>query len=316
MRLDVHAHYFSKDYLALLERIGTDPATLEPGHRLLHPTREADFAERFAAMDRARVDKQILSVSGVAPYSTEEKHAIEAARFANNLYAGLAREYPARFAAFAAMPLPHIGASVAEVVRCLDELDMWGVTITTSILGMSLADPHFDPIYAELDRRGAVLFMHPAGLACGSAPLIASGLGWPLGAPFEDTMAMLELFQSGFGQRFPRIRTIIPHLGGTLPFLMQRLDHMAQRFMPGKGVPSELVKNFWYDTVNGYPPSLRLAIETYGIDRIVFGTDWPFWKGEAHQLAADFLDQTGLTNEQIAAIDSGNARALFGDRIP
>jgi predicted TIM-barrel fold metal-dependent hydrolase len=315
MRLDVHAHYFSKEYIALLERLGIEKDRLEPGYRLLHQTREADFAERFAAMDRAHVDKQILSVSGVSPYSLEEKSAVEGARFANDQYAALAREMPARFAAFAILPLPHVKAALAEIARSLDELDMWGVTMNTSILGTSLADPSFDPIYAELDKRGAVMFLHPAGLACGSAELVATGLTWPLGAPFEDSMAVLELLQSGFTQRFPRIRTIVPHLGGTLPFLSQRLDHMAQRFMPGKGVPSDVLRSFWYDTVNGSGPSLRHAIETFGLDRLVFGTDWPFWKGEAHQHAADYLEGAGLSPAQVAAIDSGNARALFGDRI-
>jgi predicted TIM-barrel fold metal-dependent hydrolase len=315
MRLDVHAHYFSKEYLALLEKLGIDKGRLEPGHRLLHPTRDADFAERFAAMDRAHVDKQILSVSGVSPYSLEEKNAIEGARFANDLYANLAKEMPARFAAFGVLPMPHVKSAIAETARCLDELDMWGVTMNTSILGTTLADPAFDPIYADLDKRGAVLFIHPAGLACSSTELVANGLTWPLGAPFEDSMAILELLQAGFTQRFPRVKVIVPHLGGTLPFLIQRLDHMAQRYMPGKGVPREELRKFWYDTVNGHPPSLRLAIETFGLDRLVFGTDWPFWKGEAHQLAADFLDQAGLTAAQIAQIDSGNAKALFGTRI-
>jgi predicted TIM-barrel fold metal-dependent hydrolase len=315
MRLDVHAHYFSQDYIDVLERIGIDADRLEPAYRLLHPTREADFAERFAAMDRAHVDKQILSVSGVSPFSLEEKHAVEGARFANDHYAEIARDTPARFAAFGVLPMPHVKASLAELARALDELDMWGITMTTSILGTSLADPSFDPIYAELDKRGAVLFIHPAGLACGSAELVQTGLTWPLGAPFEDSMAILELLQAGFTQRFPRIKTIVPHLGGTLPFLMQRLDHMAQRFMPGKGVPREELRKFWYDTVNAHPPSLRAAIDTFGIDRLVFGTDWPFWKGEAHQLAADHLAQSGLSAAQIAAIDSGNARAIFGARL-
>jgi 6-methylsalicylate decarboxylase len=287
MRLDVHAHYFSKEYVALLESFGFGADRLEPGYRLLHQTREADFAERFAAMDRAQVDKQILSVSGVSPYTLEEKHAVEGSRFANDLYTALAREMPARFAAFAIL----------------------------SILGTSLADPSFDPIYAELDKRGAVLFIHPAGLACGSAELVSTGLTWPLGAPFEDSMSILELLQGGFTQRFPRVRVIVPHLGGTLPFLIQRLDHMAGRFMAGKGVPREELSKFWYDTVNGYPPSLRLAIETFGLKKVVFGTDWPFWKGEAHQLAADYITQTGLSKDDTDAIFVDNARALFGDRI-
>jgi len=315
MRLDVHAHYFCQEYIDVLVRLGVDADRLEPAYRLLHPTREGDFAERFAAMDRAHVDKQILSVSGVSPYLLEEKNAVAGARFANDLYAEVAIQTPARFAAFGVLPMPHVKSAVAEIARCLDELDMWGITMTTSILGTSLADPSFDPIYAELDRRGAVLFIHPAGLACGSPDLVANGLTWPLGAPFEDSMAILELLQAGFTQRFPRIKTIVPHLGGTLPFLMQRLDHMAGRYMPGKGVPREELRKLWFDTVNGHPPSLRLAIETFGLERIVFGTDWPFWKGEAHQLAADYLDRLGLTAAEIAQIDSGNARALFGNRL-
>lgn len=315
MRIDVHAHYFSADYLELLNGFGAGKDALEPGYRLLHPTREADLAERFSAMDRAGVHKEILSISGIAPYFAEEASAVTGARFANDLYAELVAQAPERFAAFGVLPMPHIDASLAELARALDELDCWGITVTTSVLGTSPAHARFDPIYAELDRRGAVLFLHPAGLACGSQLLRDNGLTWPLGAPFEDTMTILEFMQADFTQRFPNIKMIVPHLGGTLPFLMQRLDHMAQRFMPGKGLPSENARKFWYDTVNGYGPSLHLAIATFGIDRLVFGTDWPFWKGEAHQLAADYLAAAGLAPEQIAAIDSGNLIPLFGNRL-
>ncbi len=316
MRLDVHAHYFSPAYMELLEGSGMRKDITEPGRRIMMPSRDADFAERFTAMEKAQVQKQILSVSGVVPYHENEATAVACARFVNDEYAALARELPDRFAAFTVLPQPHVDAALRELARGLDELGMVGVTMTTSILGRGLGDPRWDPIYAELDRREAVLFIHPAGLACGSGPLIETGLTWPLGAPFEDTMCALELMQAGFTQRFPKIKTILPHLGGTLPFLMQRLDHMANRFMPGKGVPRTLARSFWYDTVNAYVPSLRLAIETYGIDRLVFGTDWPFWKGEAHQLAADYLDQAGLSAADRAKIDTGNAREIFGARFP
>jgi aminocarboxymuconate-semialdehyde decarboxylase len=315
MRIDVHAHYFCTEYLELLKGFGAGKDALEPGYRLLHPTREADFAERFAAMDRAGVAKEILSVSGLAPYFAEEASATDGARFVNDLYAEIVREQPGRFAAFGVLPMPHVGPSLKEIAHALDELDFWGITVTTSVLGTSPANAQFDPIYAELDRRGAVLFLHPAGLGCGSPLLKENGLTWPLGAPFEDTMTILEFMQAGFTQKFPNIKMIVPHLGGTLPFLMQRLDHMAQRFMPGKGLPSENARKFWYDTVNGYGPSLHAAIATFGLDRLVFGTDWPFWKGEAHQLAADYLAASGLTPDQVAAIDSGNLRPLFGDRV-
>jgi predicted TIM-barrel fold metal-dependent hydrolase len=316
MRLDVHAHYFSPEYLDLLERSGMRKDITEPGRRTMMPSRSADFSERFEAMQKAQIQKQVLSVSGVAPYHEDEPTAVACARFVNDEYAALVRDHPDRFAAYAVLPQPHVDASLREIARGLDELELVGVTMVTSILGRSLADSRWDPLYAELDRREAVLFIHPAGLGCGSPELLRTGLTWPLGAPFEDTMCILELMQAGFTERFPNIKTIVPHLGGTLPFLMQRLDHMAGRFMPGKGVPSELSRKFWYDTVNAYVPSLRAAVETYGIDRLVFGTDWPFWKGEAHQLAADHLYRAGLSDADLAKIDTENAKTIFGRRYP
>lgn len=316
MRLDVHAHYFSAGYLELLERSGMRKDITEPGRRTMPPSREADFEERFAAMDRAQVQMQILSCSGVVPYHEHEATAVACARYVNDEYAGLAREFPERFAAFVVLPQPHVEASLRELARGLDELGAVGVTMATDVLGRGLGDAAWDPIYAELDRRSAVLFVHPAGLACASPTLVTSGLTWPLGAPFEDTMCALQLMQAGFASRFPRIKAILPHLGGTLPFLIQRLDHMANRFMAGKGIPREIARRFWYDTVNGYPPALRLAVETFGIDRLLFGTDWPFWKGEAHQLAADYLGSIGLSPAELARIDTENAKAIFVARYP
>lgn len=316
MHLDVHAHYFSTAYLDLLERTGMRKDITEPGRRTGMPSRSADFSERFEAMDQARVAKQVLSISGVAPYHDDEGKAVGCARFVNDEYAALVAEFPDRFAAFGVLPQPHVDASLRELARCMDELGMAGVTMVTKVLDRGLGDPRWDPIYAELDRRGAVLFVHPAGLGCDSPTLVESGLTWPLGAPFEDTMCALELMQAGFTERFPNVRAILPHLGGTLPFLIQRLDHMAQRFMPGKGAPREVARRFWYDTVNGHPPALRLAIETFGLERMVFGTDWPFWKGAAHRHLADYLHACGLSESDVERISTGNAKRLFGERYP
>jgi aminocarboxymuconate-semialdehyde decarboxylase len=315
MRIDVHAHYYPVAYLDVLEAAGSTARALEPGRRTAKPTAEVDIAERLEAMDRAGVTMQILSVAAVPAYYQDAATSMRVTRYANDMYADLVRERPTRFAAFATLPLPHVDEALREVPRALDELGMLGITVTTSVLGRSLGDPHFDPLWEELDRRGAVLFVHPAGHACESAMLVRDNLTWPLGAPFEDTAAALQLMQAGFTQRFPRIKAILPHLGGTLPFLMQRLDHMAHRFMPGKGVPSEVARQFWYDTVNAYVPALHCACAAFGADRLVFGTDYPFWAGEAHQLAADYLERSGLTAEQRAAIDSGNALALFGEKL-
>ena len=313
-KIDVHAHYFPSDYLDLLETVGRGEVDTTNGRRSSWPSRDADLAARCEAMDQAGVDVQILSIATSGPYLSDAGAASRAARAVNDRYAEVVRSRPHRFAAFAALPLPHVEHALAELGRALDDLGMVGAGVATAMGGKTLDDPAFNPLYAELDRRAAVLFIHPTGGACGSPLLVRSGLAWPLGAPFEDTAAALQLLQSGFARRFPNVRVIVPHLGGTLPFLVARLDHMAERFMPGGGLPSSELKKFWYDTVNGHPAALRCACDTLGAGRLVFGSDYPFWRGEAHQLGAEYLDHAGLAAADLAAIGAGNAAALFGER--
>jgi aminocarboxymuconate-semialdehyde decarboxylase len=316
MRIDVHAHYFSGEYLDLLDRSGGVESTTSPGRRCLWPSPNDDVAARFDAMDRAGITLQILSISGVAPYFHDRDAAIAGARLANDTYAELVRAHPGRFAAFATLPMPHVDAALDELRRALDELGAIGVTLSTSVLGKSLGDPHFTPIFEELNRRCAVLFIHPAGVACHSPDIMSSGLQWPLGAPFEDTLCAIQLIQAGFPTRYPQMRTILPHLGGTLPMLVHRLDELSRRHVSIELNMYDAVRHFYYDTVNGFPPALRLACDAFGTDRILFGTDYPFWRDEAHQLAMTYLHEIGLDDHEKHAIFEGNARNLFGHLLP
>jgi 6-methylsalicylate decarboxylase len=313
LRIDVHAHYFPGPYLDLIEALGRGEVETSMGRRSAHATHAADAAPRIEAMDRAGVGMQILSIATGGPYIASEIGAIIGARTANDAYAEMVRLHPRRFKAFACLPFPHVDAALAEMVRAFDELGMIGIGVATKMGGKSLADPSFDPVYAELNRRGGVLFVHPIGHSCDSTLLEETGLTWPLGAPFEDTAAALQLLQTGFVERFPKIKAIMPHLGGTLPFLVHRLDHQQSRFMNGHGVPSVEVKKFWYDSVNGNAAALRCSCDTFGVDRILFGTDYPFWNGAAHQHAAEYIDDAGLSADAVLAISAGNARALFGE---
>jgi aminocarboxymuconate-semialdehyde decarboxylase len=314
MRIDVHAHYFTKEYLDLLDEMGGIEATTRTGWRSLWPSPAADLDARFAAMDRAGIEMEILSVSGAAPYFVEEHKAVAGARCINDTYAELTREYPARFSAYAVLPLPHIDASLEELGRATDTLGAVGASISTSVLGKGLGDPHFDPLWAELDRRGAVLFVHPAGMACHSPDIFAADMQWVLGAPVEDALCTLQMIQASIPVRFPRMKTIIPHLGGVLPFLIHRVHELAPRFVSGAKELSvrDAVRSFWYDTVNGHPPALALARDVFGVDRLLFGTDYPYWRDEAHQLAMTYILEAGFTQTELQAIFRVNAQALFG----
>ena len=202
MRIDVHAHYISKDYVALLEAVGAgeaDPSLAKPA-----PSLEADLDTRFGAMAAAGVDVQLLSGSTVQPYLSKCDDAVRAARMLNDATAEVVRGRRARFGAFAALPLPHVDASLEELRRAFDELAVEGIGITTSILGRSPADAAFDPVWRELDRRGGILFIHPAGFACGSEPIRQSRLRMPLGGTLEDTFCAMQLDRARLPDALPK----------------------------------------------------------------------------------------------------------------
>ncbi|MFK0261602.1 amidohydrolase family protein [Streptomyces angustmyceticus] len=181
MRTDVHAHLWSEDYLRLLESYGRRDAAAHRG--LGAGDRPQELDARFAMNDAAGIDHQILSVSPQGPYSPDIRQAVTAARHANDHYAALVRDRPARFSAFAALPLPHLDASLEELARALDELGMAGAGVTTDVLGRSLGDPASTPLLAELDRRGGVLSLHPSGHDAGSPLIAAHRMRGMVGAP-------------------------------------------------------------------------------------------------------------------------------------
>src|SRR5271169_4565061 len=160
MRIDVHAHYWTGDYLDLMAGLGkTDTGT----QRGLGAGGGDELDARLRLMDRAGVAMQVLSASPQLPYAEDRDKAVAAARFVNDQYAALVERYPDRFLAFAATAMPHIDESIAELGRALDELGMAGVVMNTTVLDHALVEPRFEPVFAELDRRAAVLYLHPAG---------------------------------------------------------------------------------------------------------------------------------------------------------
>src|SRR6266478_4080520 len=313
MRIDVHAHYFRVEYVDRLDRYGRSQITAFFRKANLAFEGFSGLDAHFRNMDLAKVDLQVLSVSGQLPYFLSGYNAVDAARLANDIYARIVREHPKRFAAFACTPLPHVQASIDEMTRALDELGMIGVTAGTAILGKSIADPAFDKFFAELDRRKTVLFIHPIGENAGSPMIESAKLTWPIGAPLEDTICMLQFMQANIPSRFPDIKIIIPHLGGFAPFLIARLDQLQDHFLPASAPPPSVqAKYFWYDTVNGSLCSLRCTQEVVGTDHLLFGTDYPFWRDDAFRLCADYIAEAGLPKADVDRILDTNAQKLLG----
>jgi 6-methylsalicylate decarboxylase len=311
MRIDVHAHYWTEDYLDLLKDLGKADADAARG---LGAGGGADLTARLRLMDRAGVETQVLSACPQLLNGPDGQKAARAARFVNDQYTELAGRQPGRFRAFAALPLPHVDESIAELRRALDELGMAGIAMTTTVDGRALVEPGFEPIFAELNRRDAVLYLHPAGNnAC--SPLIGDyHLTWMVGAPVEDTISVMHLITHGIPVRYPNIKIINSHLGGALPMLLQRADDQYRWEAPDTPEPpSVAARRMWYDTVgHGHVPALRCAIDSFGADRLLLGTDFPYETGDVFVRAVDYISDPRIDTAAARAILDQNASALLG----
>jgi 6-methylsalicylate decarboxylase len=298
MRIDVHGHYLPADYVQLMARLRPgvthDPALGQQG----------GIDERVGMLDESGVELQILSLGSNVPYLDRAEDAVAAARLGNDAYAAVAAEYPGRLGAFGSVPLPHTDAAITEASRCLDELHMFGIALGCSVGERTLDDPQFEPFWAELNRRQAVVFLHPIFRAT-DAHIADYELARIAGACFEDTLAALRLLLSGLVDRNPQVRIIVPHFGGTLPVIYPRI---ARR---GKG---DLLRKLYYDTANGYGPALRCACDALGPERLMLGTDFPYI-GSIKQ-NVDYVLEAGLSAETQTQILDKTAADLLGLTVP
>lgn len=296
MRIDCHAHVHPPAYRAALGDPPLPPTTL---------------AGLKAAMERHAIDAAVISTGPPGAFIGDAADPIELARLANDGIADVVRAEPGRFAGLATLPLPDAGAALAELERCYDELRLDGVMLLSNVAGTYLGDPALEPLLAALDEREAYVFVHP-GFPPHPPPLAHPV--WLYEFPFETVRAVANLIYSGALERHPRIRWQLSHLGGAAPFLAHRLASLADR-EPDQAAAAPAgalayLGRLFYDTgLANNLPAVTTTKELAGIERIVFGTDWPY-----AALPADGGDPApaldGLGDRDRAAVDSGNARAL------
>lgn len=313
--IDVHAHILPQRYVAFLEENGVSPA---PKNRqakyALAPWTNApdDVIERLRLMDQAGVRQQVLSPH-FAPYLKDEALSSEAARIVNEELAQVVADSPGRLMAYASLPLPYIEASLSEIAYALDELGMRGVALLCFCGDLSIADPLFDPIYAELDRRGATLFLHPCQNGLCSKFLQDWKLTNSLGPTLEDMVAAVHLIIAQVPQRFPNLKIIVPHLGGGLPMLVGRLDNQLGLSVPLDEPPSASLRRLYYDCCcHGSVSALRTAVAEIGADRILLGTDYPMLTlHETYAETVGIVERAALSERDTMLILNRNARDLF-----
>ena len=269
MIVDIHAHYFPQEYTDLLMRIGGRSLPEAARPRTARPMRQNDPASiltRLQQMDEAEVQMQVLSPAASPPYADQEADAVAAARLINDSYAELAQQYPRRLAAFVSLPLPHIDAALREMERGLDQLGMLGVSMTCSCFDRSTAEAEFEPLYEEMNRRGAVLNYHPIQNGICSPMINDYRFTVSVGASLEDSAIVLHLIARRMPERYPNIKYVIPHVGGIIPMLLERLDNQAPSQHPDLPErPSVTARRFYYDTVShGSQAALLCAWKAFG----------------------------------------------------
>ena len=299
-RIDVHHHIVSPGFVEELRTL------LQPPTLAWTPSRSIED------MDRAGVATAITSVTTPGVWIGDNEQGRRLARDSNDYAAKLAADYPGRFGIFVAVPLPHIEASLAEIEYGLDTLKADGIALFTSYRDKWLGDGAFDPVMEELNRRKAVVFVHPeAPLCCrGLLPGVHEAV---LEYGFDTTRAITRILFSGTALRYRDIRWIFCHGGGTTPFLAERLvrapgtNKSLQQYVPD-GVMAEL-KRFHYDVAQiAHAMALSALTRLVPISQILWGTDFPFRFGMEYVKG---LDEFGFAPEDLRKIDRENALRLL-----
>lgn len=315
MIVDVHAHYHPRAYTELLARfpgasLGQFGGVPEPD-----TDDEAHIAARLAMMAQAGVGLQVLSpAGGRAPYTADREAAIAAARLVNDLTAQLVARYPRQFNAWVSLPLPHIEPSLQELCHGLDELGLIGITLHCSALDRSVAEEEFLPIYAELNRRRGIVFFHPCDNGIRSPLIMDYGLNGAVGTSLEDAAIVLHLIANRIPAQFPELTFIVPHLGGPIPMLLDRLDRQVS--MQARGLPeppSVTARRFYYDTVcHGSRAALTCAAMAFGADHLLPGSDFPILLDhEPYERTFSWIREAGLPVAEVEQILEKTAPAAL-----
>lgn len=319
MRIDVHAHLFSKAYIDGLRRVfGSDNSPAgQDAQRLIKwmstDPRMTDVDGRLEEMNKWGVGMQVLSVPFHGALVQDKSAAADLSHMANEAIVQSARAHPDQFRVLLTLPLQFPEMAVEVLDRFAKEPSVVGAALMGTAGGRPLNDAAFMPVYAELERRGLPFLLHPIsppGLDC----MLEMNLANVVGFMFETTLAATRLVFAGVFERHPGLQMIFPHLGGLAPYLMGRIQWGYERFPPCSenlsAPPETYFKRFYYDTVCRNVPALRMALSMFGVDHILFGTDIPF--REDIDLQLQDLEELQLRAAEREAIDSGNAARLLG----
>src|SRR3984893_7231329 len=304
-RIDVHHHLVPPFWAETLSRHGGDPSGWHS------PTWSA--AGSLAFMDAQRIPPafSFLTAPSVTGWVGEGRR--EMARRVNEFGAGLVTRWPDRFGSFATLPLPDVDGALRELEYAFDMLNADGVVLLSNYAGHYLGDPAFGPLWAELERRSAVVFIHPAKPAI---PVIVGMPGPIVDYPFDTTRTAVQLVLNGVITRCPGVEIILSHAGGFLPFAAHRFAELAPAVrtdVPATADLLESFRSFYFDTALSSSPASLLALQSFARPgHILYGSDFPYAPAAVGASFTAKLDAfEDLSREARTAIDNGGAHKLL-----
>jgi aminocarboxymuconate-semialdehyde decarboxylase len=325
-KLDLHTHYYPSIYF---DKIRELPSEFSFGHSPSGQTiityrgarffgvtpAMTDVAQRLEDMDRVGIDVEVVSLSTPNVFFAGAQHQPEIARIVNDAYAELIATHPARFKGFASIPMDDPDAALEELHRAIDELKLNGVILLSNIGGQPLTAAEYRPFFAEANRMKLCILLHPM-LPANAEPFREYVLGPIVGFMFDTTLAVARMCFDGLLREFPDIRWIVAHLGGAVPYLMERMDNGWRDFPECRTkideLPSVYLKRLYYDTVNFNPHMLRMVHEMMGADRMVLGSDYPHLLGSIDR-AVSSIESLEIPEEDKRKIFEGTALKILNN---
>jgi predicted TIM-barrel fold metal-dependent hydrolase len=312
-------HLAAKIDPALVSARGFRPRKVAPDRNPIAML--ADIGEqRLKQMDDHGIDIQVLSHSGPGCDLVAGAQGIEHAKAINDYLASKIALHPTRFRGFAHLPLLEPKGAVGELTRAVRELKFVGAMVDGTTNGLFLDDPIYDDLLSCAEELDVPIYLHPAlapaairdiyysRLPSGTDRVLETG-GW--GWHSETAIHVLRLVVSGTLQKHPRLKLIIGHMGEMIPVMLARFDEMFAQDIEHLNEPisKTITERVWITTSGIFTQTpLRAALETFGIDRIMFSVDYPFSKNES---AKAFLDSIELPKDQMEKLAHANARALL-----
>jgi aminocarboxymuconate-semialdehyde decarboxylase len=322
--VDFHNHYYPPEYVEALRasksvvKVTYDDAgnpcvhypgdfnILVPGHR------DIDYREQV--LIEHGVDTQVVSFTTPGVHVEPPARSVAFARQVNDAFARVVHEKRGRFVALATLPLNDPASAVAELERAMKDLGLPGAMVFSNVNHVALADEAFAPLWRKADELGAVIYIHPTD-PLGVEAMLDYWLMPLVGFLMDTTLAASKLVFSGVVARHPRIRFVLTHMGGTIPYLAERLDRGYRAFVECRRhiskPPSEYLKEFYYDTVNFNPDAVRFAISFAGVDHILAGSDYPHQIGSI-PLMLETIEKLNVDQESKRKILGENAARLLG----